>query len=356
LAVHSGRSQVIRLLQLILALQANRYPNARRLAELCGVSRRTIYRDMETLEAAGIPVQYRPELQGYQLSPSFVFHPPELDEQEAQALLVLAHLGRGDDGLGLRRQARSAAWKAINGLTGEARARVLALAEMVHDQDLELMLSPERKAVYDGVLKALTIRRQLRLWVLDSKAAELNSTKVSPYRLLLDGPIWHLIGRSTLHRGVHAFRLPRVRRVELTDDTYEIPPRFSLERFLGEARAEERGPKQVEIVLRFARVLTPELGEHVWHRSQRVTLLDDGRLELQLWLSGIEEVLGWILSFGDQVEVVSPAELRTQVRAQALRVAQIHLSGADALPAERLAVSATSDAPRPVLLPTWLRD
>ena len=60
----SPRSQLPRLLELIMAIQSDRFPNARVLAERCEVSRRTIYRDLETLAAAGIPVHYRPERQG----------------------------------------------------------------------------------------------------------------------------------------------------------------------------------------------------------------------------------------------------------------------------------------------------
>jgi predicted DNA-binding transcriptional regulator YafY len=328
LAVHSGRSQVIRLLQLILALQSNQYPNARRLAELCGVSRRTIYRDLDTLEAAGIPVSYEPERQGYRLEPGFMFHPPELDEKEARSLLVLAHLGGPDDALGLRRHARSAAWKAIHGLDSEARSRALALAEMVHSRDVEMELPPHRRSLYETVLEALANRRQIRVWVLDEDGTTVTFTKVSPYRLVLDGPLWYLIGRSSFHRCVHVFRLPRIRRVELTNEAYTIPIRFNLARFLGGAWLVERGPAPVEVVLQFSKRLAPEIQEQMCHPSQRITMLENGRLELQLRLEGIQEVKGWILGFGDQVEVVSPPELRDQVRDQALRIAQMHAASA----------------------------
>ena len=64
----SLRLPLARLLQLLMILQSERFPNARRLAEACAVSRRTIYRDLTILEAAGISVLYRPDRQGYQLA------------------------------------------------------------------------------------------------------------------------------------------------------------------------------------------------------------------------------------------------------------------------------------------------
>ncbi len=58
------RLPLARLLQLLMILQSERFPNARRLAEACAVSRRTIYRDLATLEAAGIDVLYQTETAG----------------------------------------------------------------------------------------------------------------------------------------------------------------------------------------------------------------------------------------------------------------------------------------------------
>ena len=63
----TGRSQVIRMLRLIVALRSDRCPNASELAELCGVSRRTICRDLDTIRAAGVPVLLLGNKLGYQI-------------------------------------------------------------------------------------------------------------------------------------------------------------------------------------------------------------------------------------------------------------------------------------------------
>ena len=79
----SLRLPLARLLQLLMILQSERFPNARRLAEACAVSRRTIYRDLAILEAAGISVLYQPERQGYQLARDCLLQPTQLDDKEA---------------------------------------------------------------------------------------------------------------------------------------------------------------------------------------------------------------------------------------------------------------------------------
>ena len=57
--------------------------------------------------------------------------------------------------------------------------------------------------------------------------------------------------------------------------------------------------------------------ETVWHRSQVLTELPDGHVELTVRVAGIVEIRPWILSWGDQVEVLDPPELREAVAAAA---------------------------------------
>src|SRR4051794_35530628 len=107
----TGRAHLSRLFQIVLFLQTERFPNARELAERCEVSRRTVYRDIELLEAAGIPVRYRQDREGYHLARGFFMPPTGVDETEALALLVLARQWNVGDGLGLLRHAWGAAVK-----------------------------------------------------------------------------------------------------------------------------------------------------------------------------------------------------------------------------------------------------
>ena len=80
------RLPLARLLQLLTVLQAERFPNVRRLAEACGVSRRTIYRDLTTLETAGLSIVYHPDRQGYRIGRECLLQPSQLDDREALAL------------------------------------------------------------------------------------------------------------------------------------------------------------------------------------------------------------------------------------------------------------------------------
>jgi proteasome accessory factor B len=309
-----------------MAIQSDRFPNARALAERCEVSRRTIYRDLEILAVAGIPIRYRPDRQGYQLARGYSFPLPSLDEREALALLTMARQWKGGAGFDLLRHARDGAVKLIQALPTEARNRVLTQAEPIPDDSGQGSLPRDRALVYDAILDALAQRLQVRIWYRDATAAAQmpETTKLSLYRLVLARGIWCVVGRSTFHRQVCVFRIPWIERVKTTNDPYTIPPRFNLERFLGMAWGMERGKDRHEIWLRFSSRVAPEIRETAWHRSQRLAELPDRRADLHLVIDGLDEILGWVLGFGDQVEVLAPEELRRRVEAVATGMARIH--------------------------------
>jgi predicted DNA-binding transcriptional regulator YafY len=78
--------------------------------------------------------------------------------------------------------------------------------------------------------------------------------------------------------------------------------------------------------LRFEAAVAGRVRESIWHRSQRLSELPDGRVELSLDVAGIVEVRPWILSWGDSVEVLEPPELR-EVVAAAVRGAAARYGG-----------------------------
>jgi predicted DNA-binding transcriptional regulator YafY len=320
------RLPLARLLQLVMILQTGRFPNARRLAEACAVSRRTIYRDLGTLEAAGFVVVYRPDRQGYQLAGEGFLQPAQLDDQEAMAILLLSRLCPADHPFGSLKPLSRGVDKVIQALPEGIRGRVELGGELILNptEGTAPDLPADRKAVYDAIWRALRLRRQMRLWYHESDSDSLVTTKVSLYRLARIDAFWSVVGRSTFHCEIRLFRIPWIQRVEVTDETYTIPPRFRLERWLSRSNQKSNPEKSYEVQLRFnARIAPVVQDRHGW-TGQRLSLLSSGELDLFLNVPIRDEFVLWILGFGEQVEVLKPAELRQAVKLQAEGIARIH--------------------------------
>jgi predicted DNA-binding transcriptional regulator YafY len=316
---------LVRLLQLVMILQNGRFPNARRLAEACAVSRRTIYRDLATLEAAGIPVVYRADRQGYQLAGPGFLQPAPLDDQEALAILLLSRLCPSDHPLGSLRPVQSGVDKVIQALPEGLRERIMLGGELLTSSGDPAPLDrpPERRPVYEAIWQALRQRRQMRLWYRDDDDSLL-TTKVSLYRITSIDSCWSVVGRSTLHRGVRLFRIPWIQRVEVTEESYVIPPRFRLDRWLSQSSDERPGDTPREVQLRFNARIAPVVQDRHGRIGQKLCHLSSGELDLFLTVPLREEIVLWILGFGEQVEVLKPAELRETVKRRAEQIARIH--------------------------------
>jgi predicted DNA-binding transcriptional regulator YafY len=323
-----SREPLARLLRLVFLLQTERFPNAGNLAKLCGVSRRTIYRDLEVLEKAGVPVRFNSERQGYQVSRGFSSPPSALEESEVLALLALSQQWTEGASLGLARIARGGASKLAQTLPAESRERVFAAAEPFNGAPGSAVPSGEaageKRDVNDALLAALAQQKQLRLWYRESSAAAVECTKFSLYRLFLHDGRWLMVGRSSLHRRVLIVALDWVEKIVLTDDRSIVPPRFNLERFLGLAWRIERKPHRDHVALRFSPKAAPRVDGTTWHRTQKRVPLSDGGLDLHFVVEGVDEMLGWVLSYGDEVEVLEPPELRELVVKIARRVVERH--------------------------------
>jgi proteasome accessory factor B len=308
----------------VAILQSDRFPNARALAEACEVSRRTVHRDLQVLADAGIPVRHRPEKQGYQIAKGFFLPPTNLTEPEGLALTVVAHQWKAGDALGLLRHAHDGVVKLLQGLPADLRDRVLTVGEPFLGGPAPSEPKADRGRIYDAIRVALARQRQLRIWYRVPSTLVDECTKFSVYRVLLHDRHWFLVGRSSLHRRVEVIGLSWVSRAEATDDRASVPPRFRLERFLAHAWGVERGARRYRVWLRFSPRVAPLVRDQVWHPTQREMTLPDGRLDVHFVVDGLDEILRWVLGFGEDVEVLAPEDFRNRLFEVASQVARIH--------------------------------
>jgi predicted DNA-binding transcriptional regulator YafY len=240
----SLRLQLARLLELLIILQTERFPNARRLADLCEVSRRTIYRDLSTLEAAGIRILYHPDRQGYELARECLLGPLQLDDLEALAVIFASRSVPAGDPLGLGRHVRSGLAKVTGALSPQQRARIMPCGELLPDELAAVEASdPARAAINQAILGGLIRRRILKVQSREPRHGGAIDTRLAAYKLARIAGSWSLVGYSSFHGAVRVFELERIEKAELTDEPYAIPPRFRLDRWhaSGDGAHDRRG-------------------------------------------------------------------------------------------------------------------
>ena len=120
---------------------------------------------------------------------------------------------------------------------------------------------------------------------------------------------------------MRTFKIERIRDVRVTGRSFEPPEGATLERDLRRGWDIIADQEPVDVVLRFSAAVASRVREARWHPTETVTAEPDGSLTWRATVAGPIEIRLWILSWGDDVEVLAPAALRADVAATHARAA-----------------------------------
>lgn len=322
----SSIGKIRRLLHLLERLQSGRIHNTKELSEFCDVSRRTIFRDLKTLQDSGVAVLYDSSQAGYWIASGAYLPPADFTLAETLSLMLFAQeLGSQQGGIPFYGLARDAALKLQSTIPNHLRQYVGELNTAVKiKMEPQASLSAKQQH-YELILKALTSRLKVRLSYDSFYEQKVIRTLVSPYRVLFQRRSWYVIGRSSLHRAVRTFHLGRIETSELTDDPFEFPPRFRLDRYLGNAWkfVRERGARH-NVRIRFQPLVARNVAEVAWHKTQRLIWNEDGTLDFHVTVDGLSEISWWIMGYAEQAEVLDPPELIEEISKRVQKMAAIY--------------------------------
>jgi proteasome accessory factor B len=309
-------TRIHRLFRLITQIQGSPNLNARRLAELCDMTERTIYRDLEQLEGAGVPISFDPDSGGYAIRRDFFLRPVDLTLEEAMAVLILAERVGAQEQIPHVAEAAKAAEKLLAVLPRQ-------IAEMINEVMPRITVSLAQASneptsdVYGAMRSAIINRRGLECAYESSShqsPAETDRFRFDPYALYFGQRAWYVIG---FHHGRHEIRtlkLSRFTRCKSIDKPYFIPDDFSLDRHFGQAWRMMPSGTIHNIKLHFDAEFAETVADTHWHDTQEVQWLEDDSIHMSFRVDGLNEIIWWILSYGPHCRVIEPPELVAQVR------------------------------------------
>jgi predicted DNA-binding transcriptional regulator YafY len=284
------------------------------VAGFVGMSRRTVYRDLQALEGEiGIPLWSEGGRWGIVEG---AFLPPlRLTLDEALAFFLAARLmaqfaDRHEPDIG-------AAFQKLAEILPPVVARHL-------ERTIDVMASrpPDERLTRHLRLLARAWAEQ-RVVELTYDAATYSPgrpprrSRVHPYLLEASATTraLYLIGFDESREAVRTFKLQRILEMALTPDTFEPPDPRIVQESLGRAWGVITDQEEVEVVLRFDAEIAARVTETTWHPTEQVSREPDGTVLWRARVPGTIEIRRWILSWGSQVEVVAPPELRDEVAA-----------------------------------------
>lgn len=318
-------TRITRLLKLLQRLQAGQGDDAAGLAKSCGVSRRTVFRDLDTLKKSGVPIRFDKADDCYSLGADYFLPPTNLTPDEALSIIAMASQLGADNRLPFFEPAKRASDKIRRTLSPADRRVVDSVARAIHLRINTVDPLAGQAEVYEKLIQSITDRRVAKIKYGSLTEWDTITTKLRPYQLLFSRHTWYVIGRSSLHAEPRTFNIGRIREIELTAEQYARPRGFSVERYLGRAwnLMPEPGPDH-HVVVRFRPLVAQNVAEVQWHKTQRLEPQGDGAVDFHADVSGLNEIVWWILGYGDQAEVLRPVKLRRLVAARAKNMLRMY--------------------------------
>lgn len=306
-----------RLLSILLLLQGEKRLTAAALARRLEVSERTIYRDMEALGTAGVPVMAeRGASGGWYLMEGYETNLTGLNLPELQALL-LPLPDRLLTDLGLNRAADAALIKLLAALPRMQRQSAEEVRQRIHVDAAGWHSTDEKMAAFPIVQEALWQGRRLSISYQREEGGVV-TREVDPLGLVAKGSIWYLV--AAVEEDSRVYRVSRIREANLLGEPSNRPADFDLAAYWEQSSARflaalPRYPATVRVdpailpAMRFA-------GRYARIEESGPTEADGWRT-LKMGFQTEESACEYILSFGPRMEVVEPLPLRERVIAQA---------------------------------------
>jgi proteasome accessory factor B len=299
--------------------------SASALARQVGVSRRTIYRDLDAMDMdAGLPIWNDAGRFGLEAG---AFLPPlALTLHEAMAFFLAARL--------LAKATDELDTEIIGAFVKLARVLPQVLAEQLQ-ATADAFADTPRNEAFTRVLRVLTeALAQRRVVDIDYDAGVYDparGTRRARVHPLAIEPSAHtralyLIAHDEERGAERTFKVERIHSASLSPETFEPPDAAVAARMRAAWDVISDAPP-VDVVVRFDAHVAARVAETRWHPSQRVEAAPGGALLWHASVSGLLEVRAWILGWGADAEVIAPLELRDWVAEQVSRAAARYRSG-----------------------------
>lgn len=317
-------SRVSRIVSILTTLQSGQKYTPAALEKLLGISKRTVFRDLKELQAIGVPCKYNKRGNCYQIDPKFFLPPIDFNLQEALSVLMLVHKMRHNLPLPYKNSALLAGMKLENNLPPDIRQYCqssLAKITVAREQHSAVK---HLDTIYHIIQKAIRTKTMLQLNYASMFENGNIQTILHPYHLLYKNRAWYVIGFSQLHNSVRTFNLSRIEHIEVLQRLFIDYSNFDIDEYLGKAWCLIPEGRLYDVKLLFTPLVAKNVAEVQWHQTQKAEWHSDGSVTLTFRVDGINEISWWVLSYGDQVKVISPAILRNKIIERAKKMVENH--------------------------------
>jgi predicted DNA-binding transcriptional regulator YafY len=304
-----GMAKYDRLFHILNLLRSRRSLSAKRLAEECQVTERSIYRDLISLSEANIPVYYD---KGYKLASENFLPPLSFTAEEYACLKLtlesspLAKAGRKADTL---RQIKAKIDCSLSAATREKNRAAVTTSHI----EIDTTVAGRAASRFYGALEQAVSDQVCVELEYDSIDHGLTRRLVDPYFIVFRRHAFYFVAFCRLREEFRTFRIDRVKKLTPTSQRFTRTRGISASSYFeGSWQLYHGQPVDVSVVFRGRSARVVAGSQH--HDREIVEEIGPDQIHYQVTVNGTEEIKRWILGFGTDAEVLAPESLREEMK------------------------------------------
>ena len=278
---------------------------ASELADKFEVSVRTIYRDIDSISSAGIPIYaLQGKGGGIEIAEDFVLSKSLLSENEKQQIMSAL---QGLDNTTIQRE-------------NELLTKLSALFKMKNTSWIEVDFNNwQNNKMYEKTfedIKSAILSKNIISFTYFSSNEKETDRSVKPVRLLFKGQDWYLYALCLLRNDFRYFKLSRIKNLEIQTEKFDD----NFEDVI--LKKETPYENTVNIKVKFDRKVAFRVYDEL---NGEITEDNDGNLYTEIEIPNNHNLYNYIFSFGDGAEVLEPKEIRSQIKEMINKMAEKYI-------------------------------
>ncbi|GAB3905663.1 helix-turn-helix transcriptional regulator [Mucilaginibacter boryungensis] len=303
-------NRIDRISAILIQLQSRRVVKAADIAERFNISLRTVYRDVKTLEEAGVPIIGEAGI-GYSIMDGYRLPPVMFTKEEATAFLTAEKFVEKMTDTATTKHYQSAMYKVKSVLRSADK-------NMLEDMDEHIAVLKSKKHQGDDndrnalqpILNGIINKTVLGLDYFALHSQENSSRHVEPVGVFFSEGYWHLIAYCRLRNDYRDFRIDRIKRL-YTTELYFNKQHPTLKQYLSKVATEQ---KLHTVIMCVDKKIAGHLDAQKYYSGFVSQEELDDCIQMTFLTNSIEGFARWYLMFGDQAQITSPDYLKDRIR------------------------------------------
>ena len=302
-------NRIDRVTAILIQLQSKRVVKAQEIADRFNISLRTVYRDIKTLDEAGIPVVGEAGL-GYSIMDGYRLPPVMFTKEEATAFLTAEKLVEKLTDGSTKDDYKTAMFKVKAVLRLTEKDHLETMYEHIEVIDNPYLPKLKNESAHlQNILAAIAANSVINISYVSEAEQKETNRNIEPVGIFYMGRYWYLIAYCLLRKDYRHFKVNSIKKLMITALPIE-KQHPSLQSFLTKTSKEK---ELHTIIIRVEKDILKYFGEQKFYNGFVSQEEVNGKIEMTFLTSSLTGFTRWFMLFGDQVEIVTPSVLKELV-------------------------------------------